>query len=63
MAAWGLIRFVCQSCGERFWCRVSDQYLVNPRLAICHDCAHPLAPELPTLASQPENVQTTGHRP
>jgi len=59
MAAWGLIRFICQSCGERFWCRVSDQFSVNPRLAQCHDCASPLV----ALASQPKNVQTTAHRP
>ena len=53
MAAWGLIRFVCQSCGERFWCHPSEQR-GRPE---CYDCAHPLEP----LASQPKNVQTTGH--
>ncbi len=35
MRAFGYIRFVCRCCGERFWCRVSDQSSVP---AICHEC-------------------------
>jgi hypothetical protein len=38
MAAWGYIRFVCCRCGERFWCRMTDQFRVDGARALCHEC-------------------------
>ncbi len=56
MAAWGYIRFYCRRCGDGFWCRIAD----NPHaLKLCHECEAARVP----LASEPENVQTTGHHP